>query len=348
MTLSQLTRKARFILKLAGLALIILIAIRLGGYIKERIAPTPPPPPTVSFGKLPNIAFPKTTTNIVSAYSIDTITGTLPTFPDRARVYKIVSNAPNFLALDRAQNKLSKIGFTLPPIPLSQNLYLWSDKTPLARRIIFNIYSLDFILSSLFFSDPAVKSVKNLPDEKTAVNMAKTFFSQISFPEDIDTTKTKTSFFSIIDGSLTPTTSISSAQIIRVDFFQKDVNSLPIYYQSPLNSSIYILITGAPLSGASASEPQVVEASFSHKTISQEFATYPIKTVNQAYFELKNEKAYIASYFGNDKNVSIRKVFLAYYLGKGTQKFLMPLFIFEGDRGFFAYVSAVKDEWINN
>ena len=63
---------------------------------------------------------------------------------------------------------------------------------------------------------------------------------------------------------------------------------------------------------------------------------------------MKSQKAYIASYYGGSSNVSIKNIFLGYYIGATKQNYLMPIVIFEGERGFFAYVSAVRDEWISN
>ncbi len=92
---------------------------------------------------------------------------------------------------------------------------------------------------------------------------------------------------------------------------------------------------------------QIVDGHFFHQNISTKFSTYPLKTADQAFSELKDQKAYIASYYGNNNNVSIKNVFLAFYMEDAPQDYLMPIIIFEGDNGFFAYVSAITDEWIN-
>lgn len=339
MTLSQAVAKIKLLLKIAVVVFVILIAITLGRSIKDRIAPTPPPQPTVSFGKLPNILFPKSVTDSKITYSLNTITGDLPAFPNVVKVYKIVAKSPSFFALENAKNRVEQLGFTSPTIRLSEELYQWTDETLLSRRIVVNVRTFDFTLSSLFLSDPIVESAHNLPDEKTAIDIARSFLSNISsFPSDIDATTTKTSLFSIAQENLIPATSKSEAKIIRVDFFQKSVDGLPIYYQSPLNSNIYVLIA--------ATKPPVVEASFYHRPISNESATYPIKTANQAFADLVKGNAYIAFNPSNSKTVSVSNVLLGFYLAKEGYDFLVPIFIFEGNN-FFAYVPAITDQWID-
>ena len=143
------------------------------------------------------------------------------------------------------------------------------------------------------------------------------------------------------DRTLVPATSISNANVLRVDFFQADKNRLPIYYPKAITSTMTLFVENIQ------NQLQIVNGHFFHQNISTQFSTYPLKTANQAFSELKEQKTYIASYSGSNNNVSIKNVFLAYYMEDSPQDYLMPIIIFEGDRGFVAYVSAIKDEWIN-
>jgi len=346
-TLSKVTSETKFIIKWGSIIIltlfIVFIVAKIGPVIKEKLHPTPPPPPTVSFGKLEALKFPANATDKALIYVIDTISGTLPVFPDRAKIYKIILNRANFLSLENAQNKVSKLGFGTQKSLISENTYQWIDRNTLLRKIAFNILSSDFTFSSSFVTDPTIQSGINLPSESEAINIAKTFLGTLSsFPNDIDTTKTKTSYHTIKNYTIIPSTSISKAQIIRVDFFQNNVDKLPIYYPGALSSTINLLISGGQ------DNPQVVEALYSYKNISNESATYPIKSASDAFLELKQGKAYISSNAKKDTNVAIKNILLGYYLGKDEQKYLMPIIIFEGDNDFFAYISAVKEEWVGN
>ena len=99
------------------------------------------------------------------------------------------------------------------------------------------------------------------------------------------------------------------------------------------------------LIGEVLDQPEVVEANFIHQIPSDEYSTYPIKTSNLAFEELKKNKAYIASSPQNGK-ISIKNITLGYYIGEKEQDYLVPIIVFEGN-GFEAFVSAVTDEWTN-
>jgi len=348
LTLTVAISQTKMLLKWLAIllpALIVIIMItRFVLTLKERLSPTPPPPPTVAFGKLPRITFPRNATDKTLSYSLDTITGLFPTIPDQIKVYKMVETKPEFLALDIARQKVQRLGFKSKESYISENLYRWADDTSPSREITYNLFSHDFNLSSSFLSDPSsTQSPGNFSDEKSVINTARKFLSSISsFPDDIDLAKTKTLLYSIKDDNLFPSTSISNAKVIRVDFFQGNVSELPIYYPNYSTSTINLLVI------ALEHKQLVVGTNFHYQPISNLSYTYPIKTASEAFEELENQKAYIASYFDDNTNISIKNISLGYYVGEEKQNYLMPIVIFEGVNGFVAYVSAVRDEWINN
>lgn len=349
LTLHKATEGIKKILKwglIAAVSLILLLIIfRVGGNIKEYFFPTPPPSPTVSFGKLPRILFPANAIDEEKAhrftYALNTISGKLPTFKNQAFVYKTVFLPPSLLALQKAKNRVAKIGFSLEPTLLSETTYQW-ESSP-SRRIVLDILSSNFNLSSNYVFDPKVLSAQNLPSENEAIEKATSFLNSISsFPSDIDASKTKTTLLTIEDSNLAPVASLSKAKLIRVDFFQKDINNLPIFYPNPVSSSMNVFVASGTY------EPQIVEANSFHQDISEISATYPIKTADEAFAQLKNGKAYIAAYFGEGKEVKIARVFLGYYASEEKQDYLLPIIVFEGNNGFFAYVTAIKDEWLKD
>lgn len=346
LTLSQATSETRAVLKWGAVLILlffaVIILIRLGSYFKDTFFPTPPPPPTVSFGKLPLISFPSDASDKNFNYSLDTLSGALPPFPDRMKVFRIVSNSPDLLALQRARDKVSTVGISSGETSISNQVYQWNDGGPLNKTITMNIFSQNFSLSSSFTSDPIVLAAGNLPDPNGAITTAQTFLSSIkSFPDDIDIDKSKTLLFSINNNTLTSATSVSNAQIIEVDFFQKDIDKTPIYYPKAVNSTMSVLVA------AGQDQAQVVQVNFYHQNIASDSATYPIKNAQQAYDELKQGKGYVASYFGNSDNISIKNVSLGYYMSDKKQDYLLPIAVFEGNDGFFAYVPLTSDEWIS-
>lgn len=343
-TLSSVTAWTRSLIKWVGVAagaiLLLVLLYRIFVFVKGKI--TPPPPPTVSFGKLPPISFAQSQTEKALSFSIDTVTGVLPVFSDRASVYKTSPVVSDLLALDKATKKVNAIGFTGPYSKISESLYQWSaadQNSGLSKKITYNIFSSDFNLSSTFLSDPQVLAANNLPNQTAAVDTAENFLSNMgSQPQDIDLEKTQTEILSIQNGTLVPATSLSNTQVLQVSFLQKNLNGLPIAYPNTNSSTINVFVAGG------GNGPQVVKVDFFHQNISSDSATYPILSASEAFDKLKNGDSYIVSYDGISQKISINKVFLAYFLSDSRQTYVMPVVVFEGN-GFAAYVSAVRDAW---
>lgn len=348
LTLSQASRETKQILKWGGIfftgLMIFLVLLRLATIIKNAYFPTITKP-TIAFGKLQPQNFPANAVNQNFTYSINTLTGGLPNLSSQLKVYRMRPFQPDLLAVNKFQNRIKNAGFEEGYTAISDKIFEWKSNQNyggIEKKVRFNTINNNFTVTSLYKTDADVLSAKNLPTETKAIDIATNFLKNIeALPEDIDLEKIKTNLFSIQNESLITATSLSKSQVIEVNFFQKDINKLPIFYEKPNSSNISILIAGGKYQG------QVVGVNFIYQPILEESSTYPLKSVTAAYEELKNGQAYIASYFGTSENITITNVFLAYYIGSQTQDFLMPVFVFEGNDGFFAYVPAVTDEWIN-
>ncbi len=345
LTLNKTKKETQTILTWAGISLGVIFLFFMGmkflSFVKDFV--TPPPPPQASFGKLSPIPFPNQVKENIS-YTLDTLSGFLPNFPDRAKVYKIISDPPTLLGLDKTRKKISEVGFKSEGTQITEDIYQWTDQDEsLQRKIAINIFSSDFNLSSSYLTAQSLQAFAKPEEKDRAVEIARSFLSDMSLsPQDIDEHKTKTALFSIGAGTLIPTSKISDVKITRVSFFQKDIDGFPIYYDRGISSTIDFLV------GKEKNQMKVVSARFFHKSISKTISTYAIKTAGQAFLELQKGKAYIAYKPANTVEFTIKKVFLGYYIGEDRQEFLMPVIIFEGSNDFVAYVSAVRDEWMNN
>ncbi len=316
--------------------------------MKDTLFPAPVPAPEMKFGKIPPLVFPKTVINSDFTYTIDTLTGELPVFQDKVNVYPIIGSTPNFLNLQKAKTRISSLGFTrtgsselVPEIALSDSVYEWHDESVLRRKITLDINSSNFRLTTDYASNAAVLSARLLADEEYAKNTAKGMLSSMGIlPEDIDETRTLTELYRLESGSLVSATSLSNAQIIRVDLFQQALDKLPIYYPHPPHSTMNFLIASG------SNDAEVIIANYFHQTVDVVSSTYPIKTANEAYAELQKGEGYVGSYFGSSSDINIKNVTLGYYLGDSLQSFVMPIIIFEGNDGFIAYVSAVRQDAI--
>ncbi len=357
--------------------MLITIIIRIGGFIINIAVPPKVTPPNHAFDVLPAIEFPQNKADNKFTYVIDTPSGTLPTdFPDRLIIYPLEVPESNFLNLEKAKSKAKTLDFTdprgkvTPEKALGNGIYEWIDTTGINRNLIIDTVSFDFKLTSNYLASLTVLGAKNLSDQTSAIETVEDLLESIDlFSEDIDLTKTETpqtessydtypKVFAIANGVLVPATSLSTAQVIRVDLHQKDIEynldigikkaptkkmKLPIRYPDPPYSTMSFWIASGE------TNTDVYAANFVHNKIltdSDPQATYSIKTTEAAFEELKNGKAYIASYKGLDQQILISNIYLAYYLGEEKQNYLMPIIVFEGQDNFFAYISAIKDEWV--
>ncbi|MBI4097008.1 MAG: hypothetical protein HY428_01160 [Candidatus Levybacteria bacterium] len=358
-TLHSVIESTKKLLKLGVMSIIgiifLVILYRIGLVMKGELFPQAPEAFDVTFDKLPAIAFPENATKKTFTYTVETVNGELPIFPDRLFVYKIVNKTHELFDLDRAKDKVEAVGFNRGETHIVDNLYRWDKTKSFPASIEMDIVSENFKLRSNFFSSANFIAATGLPTEERAQEEATNFFATMGlFPPDIDNGQTKTTLLSIKGNTLVRATGFAKAQIIRVDFFQKSIigtndseDTIPILYPNPPSSSINLHIGAEGERG-----PQVIQADYYHHTISDakgDAATYPIKTSQEAFAELKEGNAYIAADFQNATDVAIRNVYLAYYAGESLQDYLMPIIVFQGEGdSFFAYVSAVRNNCIDD
>lgn len=346
-TLHDVIEQIKRVLKWGGILTVTVLTVffifKIGFFVKEIFYPTPKPGPEVCFGKLQNITFPEKLVSQKLEYKIETISGILQPFQDdRLKVYEIVQPVPGLRDLDKAQEKLSRLGFISKPILISGTIYQWEDKSQLPKKINYDILTLNFNIFSDFATSPEILTANNLPDQDTALTIAKSYLSDLnSLPESLDFNKTKVTLQSVENGRIISAGKLVDAKLIRVDFYQNDIEKYPVFYPHPPFSNIHLIIAGGETNA------QVVEGSFSNSNIGSKSCTYPIKTVDWAFKELQNGKAYVGFYLGTNNTVLIKNAFLAYYMTDGLQKYLMPVIVFTGEDEFYGYVSAITDEWIN-
>lgn len=319
--------------------LLLIGAYRGGRYLMSVFFPKTPAAPKVAFGKLPPVLFPQNTSNRQFTYRIDTVSGNLGSFADRVIINKIAPPIPNLLNLQTTRNLLQQTSFSLDETPLTDTVYSWGDTFRPDKKITYNIVSGDFSITSNYFSYADLLTVPPV-DQSDAVEESVSFLTNLNlYPLDLDEERTTSQLLSMQGSNIFAATSPSTAQLVRVDFFQKDVNKLPIVYPHPPFSTMHFLLGGKGTN-------EIVDAVFSHQVIGKENTTYPIKNVQAAFDLLKKNKAYIAGYFGTQTEIRIKDIYLAYYLGEEKQQYLMPVYVFSGKDGFVAYVPAVSDTWM--
>jgi len=274
-------------------------------------------------------------------------------------------------------------GNPVPAVPIGGSNYQWKETTPdsngFENTMDYNIITENFTTTSNYLTQLSVlqgQYIQNMNAPTDAIPVVQDFVNNLDvFPSDIDLTLTQNAptqntynttplMYSVTAGQLTPATALAAAQVIRVDLYQKEIDysipagqnqdstqfkdfdmKLPILYPHPPYSTMNFLVASGQGSA------NVVQANYNHQTVNLQPSTpqasqavYPIKTAQQAFDDLKSGKGYIASYNGTGGQILITNVFLAYYIGTAQQNYLIPVIVFQGQNGFFAYVPAVTDD----
>lgn len=339
-SLAQVTKETRIFLKIGAAALVLAILVffifKGGAVVKSMFFPTPIPPPDQKFGQIDSIAFPKSIDE-TPIFTINTVSGALPGFADRIKVYELKKNPASITALANAKNKAAGLDYSLNQQFISSTVYKWT-RVGKNNVLTYNINSFNFSVESDFATNPTlVISNVTLQDQENIQKKVTEFIDSLGADRsDLDIAGIKFSYFNIINTNLTPSDT-PPAQVARLDVWQKPVDQMAIYYPVFEKSPLYFLV----INGISG--PEVVSGSYNHFTPDlTSFGTYPLKTSTQAYQDLQDGKGFIVSP-NPEKNVEITDVSLGYYLDESEdQKFLLPIIVFRGKNNFLAYVDAIR------
>lgn len=338
-----MTRRA---LKFGAILIILLFFLKMAWQIGtdfwQKIHPAPPPPPTVAFGKLPVLKFPEKETPSLT-YRLETIQGALPTLSNVSRVYFMPKNPPNLLALDRGKEKARQLGFTALPQNIEGTNYRWTTNATPPTTLEMEVNSGNFHLRYQYEDDQSLLVQKNLPTDQQAAQEAKTFLQTNDLlTEELATGSAEFNYLKFVSPDLVSAISLSEADFIRVNLFRADLDNLRILPPNPRKALISFLFSGNRERGK-----RIMEIYYYYFPIDfNTFATYPLKPINDAWQELQGGKGYLANLGQNENQVTIRKIYLAYYDSQEPQHFLQPIYVFEGDQNFFSYVPAIAVDWL--
>lgn len=343
-TLSETARSTHKIIKFAIIGLLAIIFLRtswsaLRQWWQAR-HPAPPPAPTVAFGKLPKLVFPQAQKEV--KVILETITGTTPDLPDQGVVYQVTTQIPNLLALDRAKEKAKRLGLLQEPEKISEDSYRWTNFARLPETLEMNITTGSFTLKKNWQKDPTLLLEKNLPGKEEAVIEAKSFLQQAGvLTEDLKEAQTQVTYLKFLGNDFKPAPSLSEADFVRVDLFRTPVEELSFFTLDPEEGIVYLI-----LSGSRTNYKRVVEVVYRYSPLDyQNPATYPLKSSSLAWEELENGQGFIASVNPGITQVKVRKIYLGCFDSYQPQKFIQPIFVFEGDYNFRAYVPAIAADW---
>lgn len=298
--------------------------------------------PTVSFGIIPKIVFPDKSFE-KKTFTTEMANDALPSFSDQANVYVIYRSKSVLGALEENKKTAALLGFTNEPSEVSTGVYKFDDSVS-GKTLTMNVLENSFKLSYPYLSDQLLQNPEEMPSKENAITLAKNFLTQGSLlSDDLANGEQKVSYWKINYDGLQSVDALSQANIIRVDFYRKNLNKdISVVSSEVGKASVSVLV-----SGSSVLAKKIVEVNYKHISVDTSAAstsTYPIKSVTEALNELKSGNYWPA----NDvtaSSVVIRKIYLAYFEPIDLTQFLEPVYVFEGDGNFVAYVRAITDKY---
>lgn len=347
-SLTQTAYYSRRIIKYGSIAVVILLILR-SGFIAFKAYwasahPPPPPAPNVRFNKLPALRFPDRSNLPTITLKLETIAGKLPALAGQAKIYFVPKPSKGILVWDNAKAWARTLGFDQPPEEITLYDYRFTSNALPKTTLETNVLSRNFTLTFDWKDNLDIISQTTTPSENQAISLTKGFLQRAqSLPSDLADGPSEALYLKYVNNVLVKALFTSEATFVKVNLFRRDIDGLRVLPPNPKDANVSALLTSAatPLNG-------ILTLKFSYSSISENnFATYPLKDVNVAWSQLAGGKGFIANLGNNpDGKVTVRSAYLAYYDSEDQQDFLQPVFVFEGDNDFYAYVPAVSDDWL--
>jgi hypothetical protein len=237
----------------------------------------------------------------------------------------------------------------------TETRYVWSNQDQLSSKLDMNIISGHFTLIKQWQNNPSIATLANFTSDKQVITDTSNYLKKVGLLEDDTIGFEKLTYLKNDSGKLIPALSLSDADFVQLDYFRKNIDEIdptsktkgivatyPFYRTDPSKGLIRAVV-----SGSKAINEKIIDLDYAYTNIDYtRNGTYPIKTGEEAWQELLAGGGYVAPTGPQKGEVKIRKIFLGYYDSNVNQKYAMPIYIFLGDQGFAAYVSAVKNEWV--
>lgn len=333
MTLTQAAALVKQTITFSAIALVVTIA----GFIGYKIwyayylahLPKVEEKPDTKFGILPAINFPASAVSTSNfTYSVDTVTGGLPKvgvdpgFEKIIKVYFIPQTFATLLSSEKSQTLAEKFGIGSPPEVLTETKYRFKDQN---KTLL-----VDLDTGNFSYTKEASPSGAITVDENTLISGFEQTLSNLEvFKEDLRSGRSKVTYLKANGEVAVARISLWPGPIDKKTIFTADST------RSPVTAVVY---------GSAGSLDNFLSLDFTYYPIdTTTFATYPIKTSEAAFDDLKNGKG-VVLIAPSQPRVSLTALSLGYYLPSSYSPYLQPIFIFEGPQ-FMAYVPATAEQF---
>ncbi|MFA6250327.1 MAG: hypothetical protein WC686_02345 [Candidatus Shapirobacteria bacterium] len=344
MSLTYTAYQARIFIKLSGFFLAIIVLGYMGSVAAIKAWEAAHPKlikPTVRYGLLPKIVFPEKQYE-KKTFALELPNDAVPDLGDQMKVYLVFRPDKDVMAFEHDKQTAKNLGFAGEPVKIADGIYEFGNNN-LNYQLIMNVVEGSFKLQYPYKNDQTLMAMKKIPNKEQAISMARGYLSTAGkWSKDLEDGEQKVSFWKIEIDGLKAVSSQSEGNVARVEFFRKNLeDKFKIMSTNIAEAPISVMVTGM-----GDSQRNIVEFNFKYADIDREaFSTYPIKSTAAAIEDLKGGN-YWPAVDTSSKTATIRKVYLAYLEPFTLTSFMQPIYVFEGDGNFVAYVPAVDRNWV--
>lgn len=327
--------------------LIIKSLIGFGIAYWKKTHPKPLPLPNVLFGKLPSPIFTNiATTSSGLKFTLESIEGRPPETTTAGKVYTMPKKLPTLLSSQRAKALAAKLGFTDEPIVSNMTFYHFTDPKDKLRTLDLDSTTMNFKLRYDYRKSPQIFTHGQQLGKDAVEKEVKDFIQSNSLFDASILNGVIMSDSLMYDPAAQvyfPAGNKSQIQVIRVNFFRGDLDGmkvLPPGFHQSYNYALYV----PPLSF----NWKILELYYTFWPIAfDDYATYPLRSSATAWQDLIDGYGVIVTMGKNSPDkIVIRNIYLAYYDSEEPQQYMQPIFVFEGDNDFIAYVPAIDSQWL--
>lgn len=330
-------------------SIVVLSILSLVGFIVYKIwyanylasLPKPVEKPTITWGALPYPEWPSSSATATNfTYTIDTVSGLLSkeNLESITKVYFMPKGILTLLSSQKGDELASKFGIFNKPEILSEIKYRYGgvDRTLTADIDTGNfLYAKEATVAAKLAVSPIDSDT-----EKITRDFKNFLESQGLMKYTLQNGSTKIIFLSLSGNQFVPTESVTEAQAFQISIWPQGIDGKSMITGSVDRSQIVAIVVKS-----ADSLENYLSLNYTFWPIdTSTFSTYPLKTSDQAFEDLKGGKGVILLEPGKAQ-VSITSVRLAYYQTEKYTPYLEPIFIFEGP-SFVGYAAAIADQYL--
>ena len=278
-------------------------------------------------------------------FSIDTIEGKPVTTTASANIYFIPIPETKFGYRNRLFFMAQNFGI-IDPISKYKLIDKNAEFTDEFQKLEIDIRNLNFSYEYFYQNEPELFDDTVIPTNEEAEKEAIEFLNTIDkYPIEFKDAKiqVKFYFFNKEKKTITQVKRNLDANIVKVYFTRPEVDSTTFVSKDYPDSHNFVSMI--PLRG----EYKIISAQIKYFDRSTEhFGIYPIKAADEAYKELKKGKGIVTKNLSDLKKITIKKLFIAYFDPDDYEEYFQPVYVFQGNGDFAAFVPAITNEYLSD